>query len=100
MKGLGKLLFVAGLGAAAGAGIYYAKKFIEETDAEEVMEGVDDDYDVIDENGEAQSKEPETRDYVDIPVKDAQTARMELDEAVENDIETEELITEDEEEAQ
>jgi len=98
MKGLGKLLFLTGLGAAAGAGIYYAKKYIEESDAREMSVKTDTEYDIIDENGEAETK-TESREYVDIPVTDAETARMELDEAVENDIETEELIAEDEEEA-
>ena len=98
MKGFGKLLFFAGIGAAAGAGLYYAKKFIEETDAEQVMEGPNDDYDIIDENGEPEVDEE--REYVNIPIEDA---NAKLDEAVESavdeEVETEDLIAEDEEEA-
>ena len=84
MKKLGKLLAAILFGAACGGGIYYFQKYMKEVDKDECMDGFEDDFDEIDEEGNV----AEDRSYVN----------LELDKVVTNlEVETEEFFADDEE---
>jgi len=89
MKKLGKLLGAVAFGAAAGAGLYFLKEYIKESDKDETMSGPDNDYDTIDEDGNAEAAT--SRDYVPLDMSNIET---------EAEVETEDLISEEEEAAE
>jgi len=113
MKTLGKIFGVVAVGVATGAGLYCLKEYIKKSDKEETMCGLDNDYDTIDKDGNAEAAD--NRDYVPLDMagceSKAQSCNKEakekldevadadvkekLDEAVDAEVETEDLIPEE-----